>query len=163
MEIRKVKDRFNVYRAELSFGELQQIMAACENTPGVVTDEMAANIKWYLEKGELPGPGEDTPENGAGDKPDDDDGEDGRDDEDGGPDIDGAGDSDERPDFATDDVSAEADALVGNPDDNAGSRLMRGGKPAADTGDDALIGLDGEDDSSLDGLDDSDSNPADNE
>jgi hypothetical protein len=63
MKITKVADTYDLYKAELSWSELNSIIDALEvDGTGAVTDELSAGFKWYMEK--LPGPGEEEKEDG---------------------------------------------------------------------------------------------------
>ena len=61
MRIQKIKDTFNDYRVELSWGQLNAAYAALEKDhANPLADEMFAELGWYLQN--VPGPGEDEEE-----------------------------------------------------------------------------------------------------
>lgn len=61
MKIQKIKDTFNDYRVELSWGQLNAIFAALEKDHAdPLADELFAELGWYLQN--VPGPGEDEEE-----------------------------------------------------------------------------------------------------
>jgi hypothetical protein len=58
MKIQKLKDTFNDYKVELSWGQLNAIYKALEQDHAdPLADELYAELGWYLEN--VPGPGED--------------------------------------------------------------------------------------------------------
>ena len=61
MKLDKVKKSFNDYDLELSWGQLEVILAALERDHSEpVADEMLAELQWYMER--VPGPGEEEEE-----------------------------------------------------------------------------------------------------
>lgn len=61
MRIQKIKDTFNDYRVEMSWGQLNAIHAALEKDHAdPLADEAYAELNWYLQN--VPGPGEDEEE-----------------------------------------------------------------------------------------------------
>lgn len=61
MRIQKIKDTFNDYRVELSWGQLNAVFKALEQDHAdPLADELFAELGWYLEN--VPGPGEDEDE-----------------------------------------------------------------------------------------------------
>ncbi len=61
MQIKKVKNSFNDYSVEMSWGQLMAIHAALEASHAdPIADETFAELSWYLEN--VPGPGEDEEE-----------------------------------------------------------------------------------------------------
>ncbi len=61
MEIKKKAKSFNSYTVELSFGQLEAIRTALEEKhDDVLSDELLAELIWYLDR--VPGPGEDEDE-----------------------------------------------------------------------------------------------------
>lgn len=57
MQLKKVKDSYNDYTLEISFGQLSAIRASLEQVSGdPVADELLAELDWYLEN--VPGPGQ---------------------------------------------------------------------------------------------------------
>lgn len=61
MRIQKIKDTFNDYRVELSWGQLNAVFKALEQDHAdPLADELFAELGWYLEN--VPGPGEDEEE-----------------------------------------------------------------------------------------------------
>jgi hypothetical protein len=61
MRIQKIKDTFNDYRVELSWGQLNAVYRALEKDHAdPLADELFAELGWYLEN--VPGPGEDEEE-----------------------------------------------------------------------------------------------------
>lgn len=61
MKIQKIKDTFNDYRLEMSWGQLNAIYQALEQDHAdPLADELFAELGWYLQN--VPGPGEDEDE-----------------------------------------------------------------------------------------------------
>jgi hypothetical protein len=61
MRIQKIKDTFNDYRVEVSWGQLNAMYAALEKDHAdPLADELFAELGWYLQN--VPGPGEDEDE-----------------------------------------------------------------------------------------------------
>lgn len=61
MRIQKIKDTFNDYRVELSWGQLNAVHQALEKDHAdPLSDELYAELGWYLQN--VPGPGEDEEE-----------------------------------------------------------------------------------------------------
>jgi hypothetical protein len=61
MKIQKIKETFNDYKVELSWGQLNAIFRALEQDHAdPLADELYAELGWYLEN--VPGPGEDEEE-----------------------------------------------------------------------------------------------------
>ena len=61
MKIQKIKDTFNDYRLEMSWGQLNAIYQALEQDHSdPLADELFAELGWYLQN--VPGPGEDEDE-----------------------------------------------------------------------------------------------------
>ena len=57
MRLDKIKNTFNDYKMELSFGQLEVIAAALEQDHSdPVSDELHAELQWYMQR--VPGPGE---------------------------------------------------------------------------------------------------------
>lgn len=57
MKIDKIKGTYNDYKVEVSFGQLQAIKSALERDHAdPVSDELYAELCWYLDN--IPGPGE---------------------------------------------------------------------------------------------------------
>ena len=57
MKIKKIKDTYNDYQCELSFGQLTAIRNALANEHSdPLADELYAELNWYLDN--IPGPGE---------------------------------------------------------------------------------------------------------
>ena len=57
MKIKKIKDTYNDYQVELSFGQIQAIKnALARDHADPVSDELFAELNWYLDN--IPGPGE---------------------------------------------------------------------------------------------------------
>lgn len=57
MKLDKIKNTFNDYKCELSWGQLEVIAAALERDHSdPVADELHAELQWYLQR--VPGPGE---------------------------------------------------------------------------------------------------------
>ncbi len=56
MKLKKIKDTFNDYNMEISWGQLQAIKTALESSPDPVSDELLQEISWYCEN--VAGPGE---------------------------------------------------------------------------------------------------------
>lgn len=57
MKIKKIKDTYNDYQVEMSFGQLTAIRNALgENHSDPLSDELYAELNWYLDN--IPGPGE---------------------------------------------------------------------------------------------------------
>lgn len=65
--IKKKSDTYNVYNVELSFGQLETIIQALEqNHSDAISDELLAELQWYVDK--LPGPGEEETEETEGEE-----------------------------------------------------------------------------------------------
>lgn len=61
MKLDKIKNTFNDYKCELSWGQLEVIAAALESDHSdPVADELHAELQWYLQR--VPGPGEEEEE-----------------------------------------------------------------------------------------------------
>lgn len=61
MRIQKIKETFNDYRVEVSWGQLNAIFQALEGSHAdPLADELYAELGWYLQN--VPGPGEDEEE-----------------------------------------------------------------------------------------------------
>ena len=57
MKIKKIKDTYNDYQCELSFGQLMAIKnALASDHSDPLADELFAELNWYLDN--IPGPGE---------------------------------------------------------------------------------------------------------
>lgn len=57
MRVTKIKDSYNDYKVEMSFGQLQAIKNALANDHSdPLSDELYAELEWYLQN--VPGPGE---------------------------------------------------------------------------------------------------------
>lgn len=57
MKVKKIKDTYNDYQVEMSFGQLQAIKNALANDHSdPLSDELYAELEWYLQN--VPGPGE---------------------------------------------------------------------------------------------------------
>lgn len=60
MNCKKVNGSFNEYKLELSFGELEAIYRAMETDHAdPIADEVFNGLKWYIDQGNVPLPGED--------------------------------------------------------------------------------------------------------
>lgn len=61
MKLEKIKKTYNDYKLELSWGQIEAILAALQqNHSDPVADELFAEWQWYMER--VPGPGEDEEE-----------------------------------------------------------------------------------------------------
>ena len=60
MKIKKDDANFDIYRMEITYGELLTIKNALESAPGIgpEADEILQGLGWYIEK--IPGPGEEA-------------------------------------------------------------------------------------------------------
>ena len=57
MKLEKIKDTYNDYKLELSWGQLDAVLKALErNHADPMMDELFAEWQWYM--GHVPGPGE---------------------------------------------------------------------------------------------------------
>jgi len=61
MRLKKIPDTYNDYRLEVSWGQIEALKNALSDaTPDPVTDELAAELDWYMMN--VPGPGQDEEE-----------------------------------------------------------------------------------------------------
>lgn len=61
MKLEKVKNSYNDYKLELSWGQVEAIASAlAQNHSDPLADELYAEWQWYMER--VPGPGEDEEE-----------------------------------------------------------------------------------------------------
>lgn len=61
MRLNKIKDTYNDYKLEVSWGQLEALKnALADTTPDPVVDELAAELEWYMNN--VPGPGVDEEE-----------------------------------------------------------------------------------------------------